>query len=53
MTEQEHMYIIPKVPKMADEVECLPMGTIAAVVNGVPFFNPYTATGYNAVEGVL
>ena len=33
--------------------ELIFLGTIAAAVNGIPFFNPYTFTGYNAVEGEL
>ena len=27
------------------------LGPTAAAVNGIPYFNPYTVNGYNAVEG--
>ena len=36
---------------LSDGTGCLPMGIIGLGINGVALFNPYTATGYNAVEG--
>ncbi|XP_070561821.1 uncharacterized protein [Ptychodera flava] len=49
--EQEYEYRIPAEPSIADEPSCLPMGPIGFATNGVPFFNPFTAEGYNAVDG--
>lgn len=51
LEEQDHVYVIPKNPVLADSVGCLPRGTIGAAINGIPFYNPYTPTGLNAVEG--
>lgn len=48
---QDYQYYIPKTPTMLDSPGCLQMGVIAMTVAGVPVFNPYTAQGYNAVEG--
>ena len=47
------MYYILKTPVQASEVTELPMGTIGLALNGVPFFNPYTFIGTDAVENEL
>ena len=51
VSEQDHMFQIPKNPSKLQTPECLNMGTIAVAINGVPIFNPYSGPGYNAVEG--
>ena len=48
---QEHMYEVPKTTSVAEPPGCLPMGSIGMAINGVVLFNPYTAEGFNAVEG--
>ena len=52
ITEQHYSYKLPVNPQLMTEgVGCLPMGIIGFTRNGVALFNPYTAEGYNAVEG--
>ncbi|KAL3832001.1 hypothetical protein ACJMK2_023685 [Sinanodonta woodiana] len=58
ISEQNYEYLIPKNPMRLDndknsesDYECLDMGVIAFASNGVPLFNPYSAEGFNAVEG--
>ena len=52
ITAQSYSYSLPADPQlMTDGVGCLPMGIIGFAINGVAIFNPYTAQGYNAVEG--
>ena len=52
ITAQSYSYSLAADPQwMQDGVGCLPMGIIGFATNGVAIFNPYTADGYNAVEG--
>lgn len=50
-TDQDHSFWIKKSPTFAAKSSCLPMGSIAISINGVPLFNPLTIEGHNAVEG--
>ena len=47
------MLKIPQNPSKLETSECLAMGTIAVVINGIPIYNPYTQPGYNAIEGEI
>ena len=49
---QNNQYTIPKTPTKAASPMCLPMGPIGVAISGIPFFNPYSAEGYDAVGGV-
>ncbi|KAL3832000.1 hypothetical protein ACJMK2_023684 [Sinanodonta woodiana] len=58
ISKQNYEYLIPKNPLRLDkddnssnDYECLNMGVTAFASNGVPMFNPYSAEGFNAVEG--
>lgn len=50
---QDFVYYILKTPVKASNVTELPMGTIGLALNGVPYFNPYTRIGTDAVENEL
>jgi len=49
--KQNYIFKIPLRPKIAKEPTELPMGPIGVAVNGIPFYNPYTAEGNDAVSG--
>src|SRR5688572_13232449 len=49
--KQDYRFKIPLTPQVADMPTRLPMGPIGVALNGVPFYNPYTAEGNDAVEG--
>ena len=49
--EHNFTFPIPKVPTVAEEEGCLPMGPIAVGINGVALFNPFNDKIENAVEG--
>ena len=46
---QAHQWTLPQTVTYRSEAGCLPMGTIGVAVDGVPFFNPYTAQQTDAV----
>ena len=46
--KQNYTFRIPRKPVRAEQVTKLPMGPIGVAVNGVPFYNPYTAEGEDA-----
>ena len=48
---QRYRFEIPREPRRAAKITRLPMGPIGVAVNGIPFYNPYTREGNNAVEG--
>ena len=50
-SDQNYNHQIPKQGVIAAKRTCLPMGIIGFAINGVAFFNPYTAQGYDAVKG--
>ncbi|XP_038067378.1 uncharacterized protein LOC119737252 isoform X2 [Patiria miniata] len=49
ITVQTHEWTIPVNPTVAESTTDLPLGPIGVAINGIPFFNPYTATGEDAV----
>ena len=49
--KQDYRFRIPRHPRRADKTTKLPMGPIGVAVNGVPFYNPYTREGNDAVKG--
>lgn len=49
--KQNYRFSIPLAPKFADAPSRLPMGPIGVALNGVPFYNPYTLEGNDAVQG--
>ena len=46
--EQNYTFRIPRHPQPADQIGRLPMGPIGVAINGVPFYNPYSAEGQDA-----
>ena len=50
-TVQNYSFPIPKVASIQDTKGCVRLGAIGMSISGVPFFNPYTGRGKNAVEG--
>ena len=50
-TIQNYSFPIPKIASFQEVKGCVYLGPIAMSVNGVPFYNPYTGQGKNAVEG--
>ena len=46
-----HTLTVPLNPTPQTTPGCLNMGAIGFAINGIPFYNPYTAQGYNAMEG--
>lgn len=48
---QQYRFEIPRYPKIARQITKLPMGPIGLAVNGIPFYNPYTREGNDAVAG--
>ncbi|KAL3886860.1 hypothetical protein ACJMK2_026822 [Sinanodonta woodiana] len=51
VTAQNHTFYIRKTPLVLNSPMCLPMGSIAISINGIPLYNPYSGQGFNAVEG--
>ena len=49
---KNHEFSIPKIPTPVSQPMCLPMGPIGVAISGIPFFNPYSDEGYDAVGGV-
>jgi len=49
ISEQDLRYTIPVAPQLADQVSCLPMGTIGIALTGGVFFNALDAPGRDAV----
>ncbi|XP_053376653.1 uncharacterized protein LOC123529539 [Mercenaria mercenaria] len=49
--EQYYSFNIPMLATVAEEKGCVRLGSIGMSLSGAPFFNPYTNTGYNAVQG--
>ena len=47
---QDYTFKIPRHPQWSDRVTRTPMGPIGVAVNGVPFYNPYTAEGTDAAK---
>jgi hypothetical protein len=47
---QNYTFKIPLHPKRADHTSRLPMGPIGVAINGIPFYNPYTAEGTDAAK---
>lgn len=50
VTSQNFVITIPKSPVKAENEGCMPMGAIGMAINGVAFYNPYTAQRTDAVE---
>ncbi|HEU5115751.1 MAG TPA: YHYH protein, partial [Isosphaeraceae bacterium] len=48
---QNFHFRLPIEPRLAAEINRVPMGPIGVALNGVVFFNPFEAGGMNAVEG--
>ena len=48
--KQRYTFKIPLHPKRAEKTTKLPMGPIGVAINGVPFYNPYTAEGKDAAK---
>ncbi|HVS73303.1 MAG TPA: YHYH protein [Phycisphaerae bacterium] len=46
--KQNYTFKIPRHPVKADHITKLPMGPIGVAINGIPFYNPYTAEGTDA-----
>ncbi|XP_022098316.1 uncharacterized protein LOC110983391 isoform X2 [Acanthaster planci] len=46
---QAHQWTVPVNPTVATSTTELPLGPISVAINGIPFFNPYTAKGEDAV----
>lgn len=49
--KQNYRFVIPRQPQQAERPTPLPMGPIGVAINGVPFYNPYTREGNDAVDG--
>lgn len=47
---QNYAFRIPRHPTPGKEITKLPMGPIGVALNGVPFYNPYTAEGMDAAK---
>ncbi|XP_071808823.1 uncharacterized protein [Asterias amurensis] len=47
---QDHVWTIPVNPVVGTSNVPLQLGPIGVAINGIPFFNPYTNTGEDAVE---
>jgi hypothetical protein len=50
--KQDYTFYLPRQPRKADKPTPLPMGPIGVALNGIPFYNPYTAEGKDAVSGL-
>ena len=50
-TVQNYSVAIPKIASVQETKGCVRLGPIAMSISSVPFFNPYTVNGQNAVEG--
>jgi len=48
--KQNYTFYIPLNPKKSDKITKTPMGPIGVAINGVPFYNPYTAEGEDAAK---
>lgn len=48
---QNHSFPIPKIASVQETKGCVRLGPVGMSISGVPFFNPYTAQGQNAVDG--
>lgn len=48
--KQNYEFRIPLEPKLAEKPTPTPMGPIGVAINGIPFYNPYTAHGTDAVK---
>jgi hypothetical protein len=48
--KQNYTFKIPRHPVWSDHVTRTPMGPIGVAINGVPFYNPYTAEGRDAAK---
>jgi hypothetical protein len=48
--KQHYVFKIPLHPVRAEKTTKLPMGPIGVAINGVPFYNPYTAEGKDAAK---
>jgi hypothetical protein len=48
--KQNYSFKIPRLPEWSEKITKLPMGPIGVAVNGVPFYNPYTAEGTDAAK---
>lgn len=49
--KQSYRFLLPREPKIAEKTTKLPMGPIGVSVGGIPFYNPYTREGNDAVSG--
>lgn len=49
--EKNHQFRIPKTPSARAQAGCLNNGPIGMAKSGIPFFNPHTIEGYDAVNG--
>jgi YHYH protein len=47
---QNYTFKIPRHPQKADRITKLPMGPIGVAINGIPFYNPYTAERRDAFK---
>lgn len=48
--KQNYVWKIPRNPTPAKTPSKIPMGPIGVAINGVPFYNPYTAEGLDAAK---
>lgn len=48
--KQNYTFKIPRHPVWSDHITRTPMGPIGVAINGVPFYNPYTAEGRDAAK---
>jgi hypothetical protein len=48
--KQNYTFKIPRTPQWSDKITRTPMGPIGVAINGVPFYNPYTAQGTDAAK---
>ena len=53
IAEQEIEYVVPSKPQLADEPQCLPMGTIGVALSGGVFFNALDADLRDAVANEI
>jgi hypothetical protein len=48
--KQNYTFKIPRNPRWSQKITKTPMGPIGVAINGVPFYNPYTAQGTDAAK---
>jgi hypothetical protein len=48
--EQQYTFVIPRHPKMSDQVTPVPVGPVGVAINGVPFYNAVNRAGQDAAK---